>query len=725
MPPDPPSAAQSHGVRITDAQVFTGPNVHAPLPLVRLELALGRYARTTLASLGEGFRRNAMALLPGLEEDTGNAPQDAFQATGTGCAWLIGEIALDLQRQLGAEVRYCRAQAASPAGAFIVQYELWDDGVARGAGALAVELLLRMAGASSPPSSPWNAGQERESVLKRLRPHALDLITMAMVRAAVQRNIPWYRLVARKPFVQLGQGARQKHIRESASNLTSSTGRYLSKDKNATNALLARIGIPVPPQRLVTTVEEAIEAAAALGFPVVTKPLDRGNGKGVSVGLRDAEGVRWGFNEALRYGEQVIVERFVAGEDHRILVVGGQMIAAAKRIPGHVVGDGERTIAQLVAVTNADPRRGSEYDQVMVRLEFDAQADQVLTEAGLTRDSIPARGRIVPLRRTANVSTGGTCEDVTERIHPDNRDAAIRASRVLGLNVAGADFLSTDIARSYREIGGGICEVNFSPGLRPHWNANAARDVVGPILETMFAPGAVSRIPIAAVTGASAASACRMLAHLLAGQGRHIGLATGRGVEIDGRLLAAGDMTGPAGASALLFDPSVDAAILECAPLAVLAHGLPVDRCDVVGIVASAGETAEGPGAKAAVRVLISAANAVVLDPDDPEYLDWSGGLSVERLILAAPRTPHDRLDAHIAAGGRAVILSRANNELALDVYAAGKKMWALSAAETPHLSAARRESAAAICTAVALAIGLGLDADQIAAALRRGTTEA
>ena len=706
-------------MRITGTQVFTGPNVHAPVPLVRLELALGRYAHTTLASLGDGFRRNAIALLPGLERGMCNAPHDAFRAPGIGFAWLTGEIALDLQRHLGAEVRYSRADAASPAGSAVVQYELWDDGVARVAAQFAVDLLLRLTGASA-SASPWNAGQQREDVLRRLRPHALDLITMAMVRAAVERDIPWYRLVPRKPFVQLGQGARQKHIRESASTHTSSTGRYLSKDKNATNALLERIGIPVPPQRLVTKVEEAIEAALALGFPVVTKPLDRGNGKGVSVGLSHADAVRWGFSEALKYGDQVIVERFVAGEDHRILVVDGKMIAAAKRIPGHVVGDGERTIAQLVEVTNADPRRGTEYDQVMVRLEFDAQAEQVLTEAGLTRDSVPARGRIVPLRRTANVSTGGTCEDVTDRIHPDNRDAAIRASRVLGLNVAGADFLSTDIARSYREIGGGICEVNFSPGLRPHWNANPARDVVGPILETMFPPGAASRIPIAAVMGTPAASVCRMLAHVLASQGQHVGLATGRGVEIDGRLLAAGDMSGPNGASTLLFDPSVDAAILECASAAVLAHGLPVDRCDVAAVVPSAGETRAGPDAKAAARILIDAARtAVILDPDDPEYLERSAGLTADRLILAAAHSRGDGLAAHVAAGGRAVILSGANKDLALEVRAAGKRLWALPAAQIADPSSAGSEAAGRICTAVALALGLGVETDRIQDALR------
>jgi len=704
MPREEAAAGGDRGVKITETTVFLGASVHAPVPSIRLVLDLGWLHDRMPASLGDHFVRNVKALLPGLDARCGEGAQDLFEDRGRGFARLLAAIALDLQNQLGAQCRYCRVDAQGVRCQ--VFYELWDPGVARPAAQLALDLLLRLVGASDSQTGTgaWNAGAERELLLKRLRPHALDLITMAMVREAAKRGIPWYRLVPGKPFVQLGQGSRQKHVRESASVHTSSTGRYLSKDKNATNALLARIGVPVPAQRLVTTAEEAIEAAATLGFPVVTKPLDRGNGKGVSVGLRHPDAVRWGFGEAAKYGEEVIVERFVAGDDHRILVIDGRMVAAAKRIPGHVVGDGERTIAQLVEATNADPRRGTEYDQVMVRLEFDAQAEQVLTEAGLGRDSVPARGQVVPLRRTANVSTGGTCEDVTDSVHPDNRDAALRASRVLGLNVAGVDFLSTDISRSYREIGGGICEVNFSPGLRPHWNADPGRDVVGPIMDTLFAPGATGRIPVAAAMGgAQASETCRVLARLLSGTGHCTGLASREGVQIDGRLARPADRAGPDAASTLLFDPSVDACVLECRAAAVLADGLAVDAFDAAAVL-----RCDGPEDHwtAPARVLVQSARDVILNADDSGCLELRAGIAPDRLVLISQR-PAAAVEAHIAGGGRAVILS-GDKDLALELHARN------APAQTLETTAKAGTTGVALGAAVALAWSLGLEIDRI-----------
>jgi cyanophycin synthetase len=635
---------------------------------------------------------------------------------------LFAEVALELQRNLGAEVTYRRVDPAPTPHTYCVIYELWDEGVAMPAAQLAVEALQGLIDAAqSPTAAPakrWNTAEQRERMLRQLRPEALDLITMAMVRAAVKREIPWYRLVPRKPFVQLGQGHRQKHIRESATSHTSSTARYLSKDKNATSSLLARIGIPVPRQRLVTSIEEALQAAEDIGYPVVTKPLDRGNGRGVSVGLAHADALRWGFEEACKYGEQVIVEQFVAGEDHRILVINGRMVAAAKRIPGHVVGDGDSTIAELVAAANEDPRRGHEYDKLMVRLEFDAQAEQVLAEAGLTRDSVPSRGQVVPLRRTANVSTGGTCVDVTEIIHPDNRDAAIRASRVLDLNIAGADFLSTDITRSYREIGGGICEVNFSPGLRPHWNASPARDVVGPIIDTLFPPGAQCRIPIVALVGAAGATeACRLLAHMLGSMGQRIGMATKLGAEIDGCLAVDGDMANAQGARTLLFDPSVEGAIMECAADDILRHGLAFRACDVTAVLdLTPPEGITAPLSTAdqtrASRVVVRAATrALVLNADDALCLMLSEGPQARRLCLISVRPENQTVAAHVAAGGLAAVLAGSGPDT-LILYDGAKPVLELCRIAAASGSGSNREFAyGALCAAVsAYVLDVGVD---------------
>jgi cyanophycin synthetase len=711
-------------MRLTDAEAFTGPNVHAPIPVVRSTLDLSGLAGQAPVRLGDRFRRHVLELVPNLEL-AGSLPDHCGSDTdSSGFALLFAEVALELQRNLGAEVTYRRVEPITAPNTYCVIYELWDEGVALPAAQLAVEALLRLIDAVQSPTAAgakwWNTAEQRERMLKQLRPEALDLITMAMVREAVKRGIPWYRLVPRKPFVQLGQGHRQKHIRESATSHTSSTARYLSKDKNATSLLLARIGIPVPRQRLVTSVEQALQAAEDIGYPVVTKPLDRGNGRGVSVGLAHADALRWGFAEACKYGEQVIVEQFVAGEDHRILVINGRMVAAAKRIPGHVVGDGDRTIAELVAAANEDPRRGHEYDKLMVRLEFDAQADQVLAEAGLTRDSVPSRGEIVPLRRTANVSTGGTCVDVTEIIHPDNRDAAIRASRVLDLNIAGADFLSTDIARSYREIGGGICEVNFSPGLRPHWNANPARDVVGPIVDTMFPPGAQCRIPIVALTGAAGVTeACRLLAHMLGVMGQRIGMATQLGAEIDGCLAVDGNMANVQGARTLLFDPSVEAAIVECAADDILRHGLAFRACDVTAVLdLNPPEGITRPVSAAdharASRVVVQAATrALVLNADDALCLMLSEASQTRRLCLISVRPENQTVAAHVAAGGLAAVLAGSAPD-ALILYDSGKTVLELSKIATGLGSGPGREFAYSALCAAASAYVLGVGVDRI-----------
>jgi cyanophycin synthetase len=683
-------------VKIVATEVFCGPNVHAKLPLVRLHLDLGPRATHAPASLGERFREKLLELVPGIEPAALDAECRSRGAEGCAAALLVAEIVLELQRGLGAEVRYRSLARGSAPSACRVDYELWDEAVAVPAAQLALDALSDLIEAARAPGViEWDAAEQRERMLQRLRPESLDLITMAMVREAVKRGIPWYRLVARKPFVQLGQGCRQKHVRESATADTSSTARYLSKDKNATSLLLGRVGLPVPQQRLVNTVEEALDAAAALGFPVVTKPLDRGNGKGVSVGLEHADAVRWGYGEARRYGDQVIVERFLSGEDHRILVIDGKMIGAAKRIPGHVVGDGEHTVEALVTRANEDPRRGNEYDKLMVRLEFDAQAEQVLSHAGLQRDSVPARGQVVPLRRTANVSTGGTCVDVTESVHPDNREAAIRATRVLGLNIAGVDFLTTDITRSYREIGGGICEVNFSPGLRPHWNANPSRDVVGPIVATMFPPGAPAKIPLAAVMGEHAPAACRVLARLLAADGSIAGSATRAGVEIGGHRVAAGNFANEAGVRALLFDPLVALAALECEPRTIVGRGLAVRELDMLIVLGMGDGAGAGPAERlCAAQVLIEVTSGmVVLDAEDPQCAQLVELARGRQVGLVGIRADDERVRAQVTAGAITAVLAgddihqrlviRMGREVVLDVpsVVAGRSTGALLAA--------------------------------------------
>jgi cyanophycin synthetase len=304
----------------------------------------------------------------------------------------------------------------------------------------------------------------------------------------------------------------------------------------------------------------------------------------VSINLKTPEEVEVAFEKAREHGRSVVVESFIEGFDHRLLVVNGVLVAAAKRMPGHVVGDGKHTVEELVATVNKDPRRGVGHEKVLTRLEFDHQADRLLEKLGYDRQSVPPQGEVVFLRSTANLSTGGTAIDVTDIIHPDNLEMAVRTINAIGLDIGGVDFLTQDISESYRDAGGGICEVNAGPVFRMHVapSEGTPRDVAGPVIDMLFPEGAPSRIPIAAITGTNGkTTTSRMLAHILKMRGFTVGLTSTDGVYIDGKLSVPGDMTGPVSAKMILRDPSVDAAVLEVARGGMLRGGLGFQRCDV------------------------------------------------------------------------------------------------------------------------------------------------
>src|SRR5262249_20377393 len=302
-------------------------------------------------------------------------------------------------------------------------------------------------------------------------------------------------------LVQLGHGKYQQRIQATVTGRTPHIAVELASDKEETNKILAGLGLPVPQQELVQSETQAVRAARRIGFPVVTKPYNGNHGRGISIRLTTEEEVAHGYNVAREHSRSVVVESFLEGEDHRLLVVNGELVAATRRTPGHVVGDGEHSVAQLIDLVNQDPRRGVGHEKVLTRLELDAQAHKMLERAGLTAESLPARAQTVYLRSTANLSTGGTATDVTDVIHPDNREMAERAVRAIGLDVGGVDFLSKNITESYRQIGGGICEVNAAPGFRMHVapSEGTPRDVAAPVIDMLFPHGTPARVPIAAI----------------------------------------------------------------------------------------------------------------------------------------------------------------------------------------------------------------------------------
>ena len=420
------------------------------------------------------------------------------------------------------------------------------------AGELALRLLCSLLPASLRPAGSvpegWNWPEARDDFIRFAQRRALGPSTASLVRAAEARDIPWLRLNDQS-LVQLGHGKYQQRIQATVSGRTPHIAVELASDKEETNKILASLGLPVPRQELVQNEGQAVRAARRIGYPVVTKPYNGNHGRGISIRLTTDDEVELGFKIAREHSRSVIVETFLEGDDHRLLVVNGDLVAATKR-DARTRGRRRRAhdrAARRDREPGPAPRRRSRKGAHAARARRAGREDA--DASGLTAESIPEQGRIVYLRSTANLSTGGTATDVTDIIHPDNRDMAVRAIRAIGLDVGGVDFLSTNIAESYRTIGGGICEVNAAPGFRMHVapSEGTSRDVAGPVIDMLFPQGAPSRVPIAAVTGTNGkTTTARMLAHITKMGGYTPGLTTTDGVYIDGQRTVAGrhDRTG-------------------------------------------------------------------------------------------------------------------------------------------------------------------------------------
>ena len=487
--------------------------------------------------------------------------------------------------------------------------------------------------------------------------------TLRFALAAYQRGWP-VRVDGR--MLHIGWGAARRMLDSSFSGQTSHLAARTARDKHLTSRLLHEAGLPVPPTARVRDWEGAQHIARQLGWPVVVKPADQDQGTAVAAGIRDETALRAAFDAAARFGSgAVIVEKHIAGDDHRLLVVQGRLLMATRRIPGGVTGDGTRTVAQLIETVNADPRRGTNTRSLLMRLTLDAEALACLVEQDLAPETVPAAGRFVHLRRTANISTGGSAEDVTAWIHPDNRRLAERAARIIGLDIAGVDFLCPDISRSWREVGGAICEVNAQPGFRPHWLGDPGRDINGEILDRLFAQHP-PRIPTAAITGTNGkTTTARMLHHIWQTAGKVTGVCTTQGVWVGDERVSEADLAGFPGARIVLNDPSVEAAVLELPRKGLIRFGHPCDRYDVGALLnvqddhigVNGIDTLEQmAGLKA--EVLERAGQAVVVNAEDARCLAMRMRAGCSRHVLVAREAVNPAVVRHRAEGGEAVYVT-------------------------------------------------------------------
>jgi cyanophycin synthetase len=722
-------------MRVLNRSVYVGPSLYAHFPVIRLELDLGALEDWPTAKLGAAFIDGLVAALPGLAEhgcsyrEPGGFIRRMREGEGTWLGHVLEHVAIELQNVAGEDVTFGKTRGVSDErpGVYSVVYEYAqkEEGIA--AGELAIRLLesllppeLRTPGAL-PEGWEWEAA--RDDFIRYAQRRALGPSTASLVRAAEQRDIPWLRL-NQQSLVQFGHGRYQQRIQATVTGKTPHIAVELASDKEETNKILASLGLPVPRQVLVTSQTDALKAAQRLGGPVVLKPYNGNHGRGITIDIRTDDEIREAFNAAREHSRSVIVETFQPGDDHRLLVVNGELVAATRRTPGHVVGDGARTIAQLVELVNQDPRRGVGHEKVLTRLELDAQAQLMMERVGHDAGSVPKEGEVVYLRSTANLSTGGTATDVTDVIHPDNRDMAVRAVRAIGLDVGGVDFITPNIAESYKSIGGAICEVNAAPGFRMHVapSEGTPRDAAGPVIDMLFPPGTPARVPIAAVTGTNGkTTTARMLAHVAKMAGFTPGLTTTDGVYIDGQRTVEGDMTGPVSAQMVLRDPQIDFAVLETARGGLLRAGMGVRHVDVGAVLNVASDHLGLKGIDTLEqlaeikRVVVEVArDCAVLNADDPNVLRMSGYTDARTICYVTMNPSHALVREHIRAGGRACALEAGVNGHMITLYDKGSHiplMWTHLVPATLEGRALHNVQNAMFAAAMAFSMGIKLDA--------------
>jgi cyanophycin synthetase len=501
---------------------------------------------------------------------------------GTWLGHVAEHIALQVQKEAGHDLRRGKTrQVKGKPGVYNVIYGYVDERVGIKAGQLAVRLVNHLVEAEP----DFDFETELDLFLSRAERLAFGPSTSAILEEAVSRDIPWTRL-NEQSLIQLGQGVHAQRIRATMTSMTGALAVDIASDKGLTSRLLASAGLPVPRSEVVRNVEAAVTAANRIGYPCVVKPLDGNHGRGVCLNLPDAEAVRaaWPTAEAQSRRGICVVESLLIGRDYRCLIVGGRMAAIAERVPAHVSGDGKHTVAELVEITNSDPRRGVGHEKVLTRIKVDAAAVDLLATQGLELAAVAPAGTMVKLALTGNMSTGGISVDRTFDAHPDNVEIAEEAARMIGLDVAGIDFICPDIAHPVRETGGAICEVNAAPGFRMHTHPTVGEPqfIAKPVVDLLFPPGTPSRVPIIAVTGTNGkTTTARMIAHIFKGLGRKVGMTSTDGVVIDERLVIKADASGPKSARMVLQNPRVDFAVMEVARGGILREGLGYDRNDV------------------------------------------------------------------------------------------------------------------------------------------------
>ena len=532
-----------------------------------------------------GFSDRLKAMFPTMYEHrcSVGTPGGFFERVeeGTWMGHVIEHIALEIQTLAGMDCGFGRTRDYGEKGVYNVVFDYQEEKV----GVFAAKSAVRIAEALT-AGTEYDLDSDIQEMREIREAERLGPSTGSIIDEAASRGIPWMRL-NKYSLCQLGYGSRQKRIQATVTSQTSSIGVELACDKEDTKFLLEQAEIPVPKGEIIKTEAGLEDAIKYVGFPLVIKPIDGNHGRGITTNINDKEAALIAFKAAKNVSRSVIVERYITGEDYRALVINYKLVAVAKRTPARVIGDGESTIQQLIDVVNQDPKRGYGHEKVLTYIKVDEMTLNILKKKGLTLDSVIPKDEILNLKDTANLSTGGTSEDVTDIVHPFNVFMCERIARIIGLDICGSDIMTNSISEPLPETGGAVLEVNAAPGFRMHLDPaiGLPRNIAAPVVDMLFPPGQESKIPIVAVTGTNGkTTTTRLIAHLFRLKGFKVGYTTTDGIYIQNRLLQTGDCTGPKSAEFVLRDPTVDFAVLETARGGLLRAGLGFAECNV-GIV--------------------------------------------------------------------------------------------------------------------------------------------
>lgn len=652
-------------MKIIDKRVYTGRNIYSHKPCIRLMVDVGEYSDIPTKDI-EGFNERLVKALPGFRHHKcALGYEGGFLERlreGTYLPHVFEHMVIEMQNLLGfMKVKYGKARCIDKSIYYVVfQYELEEAAIQCAYCALdCVNSFIK--------GEDYDMAEALYDIEKEIADIRLGPSTKGIYDEAVRREIPVTR-IGKDSILQLGYGRNQRIIEATLTDRTSCIAVDIACDKELTKRLLQDASLPIVKGSCCRTLEEALESGEAIGYPLVVKPYNGNQGRGVTVDIKSAEELKEAFNEASAISPKVIVEKFIEGKDFRILVVNRKVVAVAQRMPPIVTGDGIHTIKQLVEEENKNPLRGFGHEKPMTKIPFDTIMEKYLAKNGYSLDSIPSAGERVTLRFNANLSTGGAARDCTDNIHPDNIDIAVKAADIIGLDIAGIDICTKDISKSLWDIGGAILEVNASPGIRMHMypSHGKSRNVAEFIMDYMFPKDKPCSIPIISVTGTNGkTTTTRMIAHILSLKGMNVGMTNTCGIYINNTCIAKGDNSGPDSARRILMDKNVDAAVLETARGGMLRRGVGYDLADV-GVITNITEDHIGLEGidtledmvyvKSLVIEAVKSYGYAVLNADDPTVNLLSQRL-VSNVIYFSKNADNIVLKKHLLDGGTGVFI--------------------------------------------------------------------